>query len=373
MLKVTAATRQVGFTRSTSLSKEIKYAKSRKGHLFQNHNNKGPSMTEQSIAFNGEVVEVDEFGFKRTEQLIRAYSDPENNRRLIEANWPNSSLNPSTPLRRFTTLGRLTSMLQTRTNYLASVLKWRDVYEGLSRNIELSDQNGARIDWSSIRTSFYGQCWTMTEFESELLWHARCNEESQDGVCIRTTFGKLVKSFVSHIGLQALESNSVARCGKVNYVNEDQIMSLAKDLETAISHSAGMLLTDPVLLDFLMVKRQSFQDENEVRLIVDRHMLEGPPSSYVHVGTISMDVSGLSYQVDPTDFIDEIVIDPRVSAETASKTIADVEKLVAKYGWMSKGKPVPVRQSDLYDLEETRLVVIDVPEVNGTARKEIHE
>lgn len=288
-------------------------------------------------------------GFDLTERVVKAYSDAEKNKAFIRENWPHSDLDPNTEIRRFTTVEHLRKMLRSKANYLASVLTWPDVYEGLSRSIKLEDQYHHAIDWSNISTSFYGQCWTTAEFDSELLWNARCSREKKNGVCIRSTFGKLVKSFLRGVGMGALpKDNGIARCDTVTYCEDAVVLERMKKLADSIRKSGNLVLVGSSLLDCLMIKRMSYSDEKEVRLIVDGCPFRGNSPHFVDPRKFAFSSPGLNYAVEPTDFIDEILVDPRLQDREASKVVDELQNDVNAYGWRSAGKSVRVAQSDLY-------------------------
>lgn len=301
---------------------------------------------------------TDEQGFGMTERLVQAYVDFESNRKLIQENWPHASVEPDEQLLRFSTVENLQKMLQSRTNYLAPVLSWKDVYEGLTRNVTFQDQNKNKIDVSQITTSFYGQCWTLSKFDSELLWNARCSEAAQNGVCIRTTFGKLVRNFIRGIGMKAFEGKTIlARANRVDYVGQSKYEKVSETFFKAIEASEGLSLADSQMLDYLMVKRESFSDEQEVRLVVDRGAIEGSVPRYLAPKKFSPCVSGLTYSVHEDDFLDEVVLDPRIE----TKKVIELKKLlegdITHYGWQSNGHPLKVRQSDLYDKPERTITI----------------
>lgn len=304
---------------------------------------------DDATAESDESLCQDASGFALSEQVVEAYSDAEKNKAFIRENWPYSDLDPNTEIRRFTTVEHLRKMLRSKANYLASVLTWPDVYEGLSRSIKLEDQYHRAIDWSNIATSFYGQCWTTAEFDSELLWNARCSREKKNGVCIRSTFGKLVKSFLRGVGMEALpKKNGVARCDTVTYCEDAVAIEKMKELAYLIQNPDNLVLVSPSLLDCLMIKRMSYSDEKEVRLIVDGCAFRGNPPHFVDPRKFTFSPPGLNYAVEPTDFIDEILVDPRLSDGEASKVVGALQNDVNAYGWRSVGRSVRVAQSDLY-------------------------
>ena len=55
----------------------------------------------------------------------------------------------------------------------------------------------------------------------------------------------------------------------------------------------------------------------------------------------------ISYSVDRTKFLEEVILDPRMAKSTVSK----IKKAVVSAGWMCNGMPLKVSQSDLYDFQ----------------------
>ena len=89
------------------------------------------------------------------------------------------------------------------------------------------------------------------------------------------------------------------------------------------------------LMQLFFVKREEFSDEKEVRLLV----------SDPNQGNFSTGRNLISYQVDKTKFLEEVILDPRMGKRMVSR----VKNAVAKAGWLCNGKPLSVEQSDLYD------------------------
>ena len=312
-------------------------------------------LNDHNLIFDGETFMSDEFGFKASQSLVKKYKDGIGVK-CLKNYWPYSDMSPTQVIQRFTTVENLRTMLKSRTNYLASVLTWPDVYEGLSRNIILKDKYNNEIDWGSIKTLFYGQCWTTSSYDSELLWNARCSSENKNGVCIRSTFGKLVVSFLNGIGIEALgKENVVARCGKVRYCTDDYVKRKMHGLAESIKISDGLALVSSEMLENLMLKRISFQDEEEVRIVVDGCIFQGSPCSYVKQNAFTFNSIGLSYSIDPDYFIDEIIIDPRIPKKEVSSIIEILEKDLATYGWCSNGNKVNDRQSNLYEYKKIEI------------------
>lgn len=310
-------------------------------------------MKKKEISIGNEVFPIDGYGFGLSQKLVAAYRSACDSHHLISENWPQSSLSPVTRLMRFTTVEHLREMIRTRRNFLASVFAWQDVWEGLARNIELKDRNGNHIDISRITTSFYGQCWSLSEFDSELLWNARCSKMAQNGVCIRSTFGKLASSFIEGIGIVALKTNLIARLGAVQYLSDEQFEDKIQSLCSSTFDSAAMNLAGKELLECLMVKRKRFSDEKEVRLIVDYVGVCGKTPDYLATGKFSPALKGLTYSIEPACFLDEIIVDPRISKSKADEIINGLNSDLKVFGWTN----CSVRQSDLYDCKSAPITI----------------
>ena len=125
--------------------------------------------------------------------------------------------------------------------------------------------------------------------------------------------------------MKAFEGKTIlARANRVDYVGQSEYEKLSETFLKAIKASRGLSLADSQMLDYLMVKRESFSDEQEVRLVVDRCAIEGPAPSYLDHKKFSPCVSGLTYSVHADDFLDEVILDPRIE----TKKVIELKKLL---------------------------------------------
>lgn len=187
---------------------------------------------------------------------------------------------------RVMSVSRLIELFNTRQNTLSKPCLWDDPFENVilqSRGI-LRD---GRTVLFGMRDSFYGQCWTFNE-ELDAMW--RIYSPNKDGVKIRTNIIKLFESLHSAI----LPRNRDVSCfiGKVQYLTMREFNRyLDKPLELE-STGAGIAKT-------LLIKREAFSYENEVRLIYWAEK-DDPPNRI------------FQYNINPFKLIDEIVFDPRM-------------------------------------------------------------
>lgn len=148
----------------------------------------------------------------------------------------------------------------------------------------------------------YGQCWTL-QTASDAMW--RIYSPNAEAVRIRSTVRRLLESLNSDRGSTA---NTEAFIGRVRYLNNQKLMAYAKTIH-------GKTYRHPaVLASTLMVKRPAFKHEREVRLVfIPRASRDNKSDLF-------------SYTVSPHQLIDQIMLDPRVSASDAIALKARLRK-----------------------------------------------
>lgn len=144
------------------------------------------------------------------EVLISVCARTESDLRCLADYWPflEEGLLPSTPVLRFVRLDHVKDMLERRFNVLARVTSWKDNYEGIMRAFRY-EHDSLRDFWNS----YYGQSWTLTKYDSELLWNARSHDKNY--VCLRSTVGRLVRSVLRVADVEKVKS--ACSIGRVNY------------------------------------------------------------------------------------------------------------------------------------------------------------
>jgi hypothetical protein len=178
---------------------------------------------------------------------------------------------------RIVSLRRLFDLFAGEANVLVKPSKWQDPFENFILRAD-------RV---------YGQCWTLQK-ASDAMW--RIYSPNAEAVRIRSTVRRLLESLNADRGSTA---NTQAFIGRVRYLNNQKLKSYAKTIHgKAHRHPA-------VLASTLMVKRPAFKHEREVRLV------------FVPQASRDDESDLFSYAVSPHQLIDQIMIDPRVSASDA--------------------------------------------------------
>jgi hypothetical protein len=140
----------------------------------------------------------------------------------------------------------------------------------------------------SFHKDLYGQCWTLHK-RSDAMW--RIYSPDKDAVRIRTSVGKLIDSLCA-----ANKGYETDRCfiGKVTYPTDAELKRFAR-----IVFKDG--LNANAIAQSLLVKRNAFEHEDEVRII------------YFEGRQIQYENGVYKYPLDPHAVFDQIMIDPRMS------------------------------------------------------------
>lgn len=198
---------------------------------------------------------------------------------------------------------RLFDLFETKRICLTAPKLWDDPYEDfLKHSYGMSSENkDLRISFEGYSNYIFGQCWTLSE-ETDALW--RIYSPNRDRVQIKTTIVKLQekikkiqdKWFRSYIGM-------------VKYLPEHEIK---KKISDGIKNSDKyFLITDRLIKEYYLIKRDTFKYENEIRLLV---ILPEPQEKYknaIYQDPDNLDICTLPID-DPIELIDEIVFDPRM-------------------------------------------------------------
>lgn len=186
---------------------------------------------------------------------------------------------------RIISLERLLELFITNKNTLAKPEKWEDKFENFILKAQVKLVSG-EIEKYNHYERIYGQCWTL-ESSSDAMW--RIYSPNRDGLQIRTTIRKLLEDFYdSHPKLPDVE----CCIGKVDYLND-------KDLEERANNTfddSGISIDN--IFWSLLIKRNAFKHENEVRLLYYSWTCENY-SDILH-----------KYSFDPHKLISQIVVDP---------------------------------------------------------------
>ncbi len=177
---------------------------------------------------------------------------------------------------------------------------------------------------STMREIFFINCWHLSEDESDAMW--KLYSGTQDGVCIQSTFGRLVDSFV--------DTEEQVFIGKVQYLDY-----------TKEAIDEGM-----VFAPFLS-KRLSFRHEEELRAIIWRFHdtdyayfhRDGSPATaenYQHSRITNKypERHGLSVPIDVSKLVSAVYVSP-----TSATWFTDLVKSMIE----NLGYEIEIRKSNL--------------------------
>lgn len=221
------------------------------------------------------------------------------------------------PIYRVTTVDRLTDLIEKRANILVHPSKWDDPFENYFLKSKFR-YNGMSVGVDQLRSEIFGQCWTLNQQETDALW--RIYSPDKNGVRIKSTIDKVFRPLVKqHIKYWYASTYF----GKVTYVQQQQLSTIMKNY---VLDAHDLASTDgQVIIDSLLIKREAFKHENEVRVI--------------YRGKPNLDDGMHSYEINPQDFIKELLFDPRMDEKEYQGFENQFKKLL----------PVcPISQSDLY-------------------------
>lgn len=227
------------------------------------------------------------------------------------------------PIYRVMPVFRLMELFKRKNNTLVKPRLWDDPFENfiLQGHGKFSD---GKIVSFGMRDLVYGQCWTMNK-DSDAMW--RIYSPDKNGVKIRTTINKLFNSIYSRSRVNERDVNCFI--GKVKYLIPRKINDFLDQVNIIDSTGKGIAET-------LLIKRQAFSHEKEVRLIyiADEHKAQ-------HVI--------FQYEIDPFDLIREIVFDPRMNEYLFE---------IYKNSFRNEGFQGKIFQSDLYKGPENIMINI---------------
>ena len=213
---------------------------------------------------------------------------------------------------------------------------WEDPYELflLKQKIDIEGHSLNNFFKNDIYRH-YGQSWSTIK-DSDALW--RIYSTNKKGVQIKTSVIKMI-----NILNQTRESMyMVPLFGKVKYLKQEEISEWMKN---ELRNGSGYLW--PALSDSLFIKRKEFEHEKEVRFIIRTH------EKSANTERINIEYDHIDIMVDnPFNFIEEIVLDPRLSEE---------EFLKRKEELSSFTNEIPIVKSNLYAFTPLKFSIPETP------------
>lgn len=229
-------------------------------------------------------------------------------------------------------------MLTEKTNVLPHVSKWKDPFEGVIFGADYEDEDGRKVGVEEVYARFFGQCWSLDDCDTELMWNARSPDGF--GVCLKTNVQKLKKALA---GLSNVENPPAVVVAEMRYKKMRTIKRIVEDMGRNHKTEAKIgRLSENGVISLFFLKRDVFKAEKEFRIVVN--VGENGKKGKQGIFEVEPDRFGspnvVCYPIDPTDFIDEVILDPRMP-EGFDKL---VEKLRDDNGWKFK-----VTNSKLYE------------------------
>jgi Protein of unknown function (DUF2971) len=216
-----------------------------------------------------------------------------------------------------------------RTQWLALVrpAKWDDPYENpLNREI-VEDSTGRKLRLPHFEENLFAQCWSLCS-ESDAMW--RIYSGDKRGVLVSASVQSLLT-----LGKADYEAPmEQVFLGKVIYNTQTQLQEMleSKDfLRGALTAPMYSHASASVLLH----KRDSFKHEEEVRLIISRHISEVP-------GDIAR------FKIPISDVVLQVTLDPRLTQEEFERS----SYLISKAGYSGY-----IEQSQLYAAPNLKLTI----------------
>ena len=242
---------------------------------------------------------------------------------------------PDQPVYRIYPLWGLEEALRLRQLVLVAPRLWEDPFEVIGNGIAVDRPRGDRIEQVIINQSLppaYAQCWSATpESDTLLRAYSRVIKDPHfgrnicprdEGVRVRSTPRKLLEALLK--GKRA-EDGSCCFIGSVQYLARN---ALLQEVANAIGAVGLGVFEHPAnRAKLLLLKREAFAHEAEVRLIQVRHGPDSPDAL-------------LRVQIDPNTVFDEISFEPRLAVFERKER----EEAVSDLGYTG-----PFCESGLYD------------------------
>lgn len=185
-------------------------------------------------------------------------------------------------LYRIMDFSRVVQIFEKKEIYFAKPSVWDDPYEQRIRHAK--------------DHAFFAQCWGRTPI-SDAMW--RIYSQSGTGVRISTTVEKLTEVMKSACKVHGYKR----RLARVEYNTQAEIDRLTRDIAAELREVFNIGRAT----DLLYIKRDAFSHETEWRATL-----------FTPEASRKVEKSGITIKVDPHDFIDRILLDPRAPDELVS-------------------------------------------------------
>lgn len=204
-----------------------------------------------------------------------------------------------TPIYRLMEVHHLFELFENKQLVLVSPKLWDDPYENFLNHCHGVDprEPNTRISYHGYGKYLFGQCWTYNE-DNDSTW--RIYSPNKNRVKVRTTIKKM------HLCLSKIKDEMFkSYIGKVSYLSESEIKDNISDaIHNDVIHYSN------IIPKFYLKKRDTFKEENEIRLMVRLHK-EEKYSNATYQDADNHDICKLPLE-NPLEVIEEIVFDPRM-------------------------------------------------------------
>jgi len=219
-------------------------------------------------------------------------------------------------------LKRFIELIKSKQLVLVTPEMWDDPFENFFLKADAYDKQGNLVDLSNLRNAWFGQCWTKNA-DTDAMW--RIYSPNKDGVRVKTTVGKLFDAIYD-------ERDKFSRLryfiGQVEYKTKQELESFMSGITVSDMMFGGQ---NKWLAASLLIKRDAFLHENEVRLLVNE-VNSDEAKLYNGLYKVSIDVISL---------IEEVCLDPRLGKEEYEFYQEAIKSLI--------GEGIPIEKSDLYE------------------------
>lgn len=224
----------------------------------------------------------------------------------------------------------LIKIFRNKTLRFNNILKsWEDPYELFMPKQKITIEGYPLYNaQSNLQKNYYGQCWSLNR-DSDAMW--RIYSPDKESVRIKTTVIKMIEVLDQTRGMMWV----APLFGKVKYLPQNKITEWLLHTQTE-----EKLWIYNCFSESLFIKRHEFEHENEVRfLIYNGNFGDTPTPANVHDDYIDM-------QVDPSCFIEEIALDPRLSNDDFEDRKVLLSSITGS---------IPICKSDLYSFQSIEL------------------
>ena len=227
---------------------------------------------------------------------------------------------PGTPIYRLYSPKYFRKVLNDRRLTLVKPTLWEDPFENALLRCRIRFPDGKNISLAPLRERLYAQCWTVC-VESDDLW--RIYSPKMEGIKVEST----VRCISRTLYKRNHKAASRYFLGRVRYHSEQELRTWLGSPDGAQS-----LLFKPKKRGYaesLLVKREAFSHEQEVRMIYVEEELGRAKRKEFH-----------QVRVEPNQFFKSVTLDPRLE----TKVYRQQEQKIRDWGYMG-----PIGQSLLYN------------------------